>query len=102
MEKLNFKDKDKDREHFLDELSQDAFKNLWGFSEIFGDFQRCLINHNFFQSNVEAATTSKILKAKKSDAEPKKWYHGNKWYQRKKGAKWYQKEKKPMKTKPEQ
>ena len=55
----------------------------------------------YFQSKIEAATTRKILKTKKSDAEPPKWYHGNKWYQREKGAKWYQKEKKPMKTKPE-
>ena len=56
---------------------------------------------NYFQSKIEAETTSKILKAKESDAEPTKWYHGNKWYQREKGAKWYQKEKKPMETKSE-
>ena len=55
---------------------------------------------SFQQNNFDPDTTSAILKARKSDLKPPKFYHGDKWWQRQKGAKFYLRRKQPMEKEP--
>ena len=43
---------------------------------------------------------SKILKDQKKQGKSKKWYNGNKWWQKEEGAKCHQKKKEKFKVEP--
>ena len=53
------------------------------------------------QKKVRPKTTSKILKDQKKQGKSKKWYNGNKWWQKEEGAKCHQKKKEKFKVEPE-
>ena len=68
--------------------------------ELFHHQNSSYLTVNYLKNKFEPASAKKILSTRKRDLTPRKWYHGEKWYQHQKGAKWYSRKKKPMKMEP--
>ena len=54
----------------------------------------------FLQKAFEPKIAKKIIGTWKNDQAKNKFYQGDKWYQKQKGAKWYLRKKKPMEKEP--